>query len=256
MSDTPEPPSVVQARESVELFQKRLTVYVTGVLFFIFSIVGAAVADAPKSALFATLALYVVWALGGVFAMRATKQKDHQHVIKEWESRELREEFAKFDVAVQSTDDPRVAAAAAMADRIRALDSSPRETDDMVTRLEARLRSLVTDQNAAAAAVKALEAAGAGSTGTGRLLEASERLDEEISRIVEGMSELYASLLEAGSRAQNAEDLADVMAWLEAEAEIARAQEREAIRPAGGHRSTNAELAQTASKPRPQTAKE
>ena len=80
---------------------------------------------------------------------------------------------------------------------------------------------------------QALEAAGAGDSS--RLADAAERLEDEIARILSGMSDLYAALLEAesGAAGDPTADLGEVMAWLSAEAEIARAaQEAEAMRPA------------------------
>ncbi len=55
------------------------------------------------------------------------------------------------------------------------------------------------------------------------------------------MSDLYAALLDAesGAAGDPTADLGDVMAWLSAEAEIARAaQEAEAMRPAKGSTTT------------------
>lgn len=218
-----EPPAVIEAREASSKLQKRLAVYIGGIVVFVLALIGAATAGAPDTMVKAFVGIYLLWALGGIPMLRAHKSGNHLQVIKEWESRALREEFDRFDRASQVAEDPRIEAAASMATRIRALDASPPSTDEMVTRLERRLGALVTDQTAASAAVKALEAAGAGSDGTGRLHQAAERLNDEISRILSGMSELYAALLEVDAGAGSEPDLQGVMAWLEAEAEIARA---------------------------------
>jgi hypothetical protein len=238
VTDTPEPASVVAARKGVDQFHKRLGIYLGGIGVSVLALLGTAVAGGPPEAMGPIMALYVAWALGGVAWMRPQSLKQHRHVVQEWESRALREEFARFDSAAAGADDPRLEVAASMVRRIRALDSSPASTDEMVTRLEARLARLVTDQTAAAAAVTALEAAGAGAEGTGRLRQAAIHLDEEIARILAGLSDLYAALLESGTTGEAAA-LGDVMAWLQAEAEIARASQAadpaaEAMRPARG----------------------
>jgi hypothetical protein len=233
----PEPLAVIEARAGVAETQKRLVVYLSGIAAGVLAILGTAAADVGQGVVLSTVALYVVWCIAGSMMLKASKTQGHQHVIKEWETRALREEFAEFDRAAGKTfvEDPRLDAAAGMAERIRALQASDPGTDDMVTRLEARLARLVTDQAAAATAVQALEAAGAG--GSGRLADAAHRLEDEIARILSGMSDLYAALLDAesGAAGDPTADLGEVMAWLSAEAEIARAaQEAEAMRPAKG----------------------
>ncbi len=116
-----------------------------------------------------------------------------------------------------------------MIERIRSLPASDAETDAMVTRLERRVRRLVTDEGAARSAVEALRAAGAG--GADRLEEAAGRLEAEVARILSGLSELYAALLEVEAGAHPAE--LEILSWLAAEAEIAGAAlQAEAERPA------------------------
>ena len=240
MSDqTPaEPPAVIAAREGVKGMHSRLVVYLSGIAVGVLGILGAAAADLGQGAVLSIVGAYVVWCIGGSALLAGKKVQGDQRILKEWESRALRAEFAEFDRAVGATtvEDPRLDAAAGMAERIRALQASDPATDQMVTRLEARLARLVTDQAAAAAAVQALAAAGAGG-GTSRLADAAGRLEEEIARILSGLSDLYAALLDAesGAAGDPTADLGEVMAWLSAEAEIARAaQETEAMRPARG----------------------
>ncbi len=239
MSDLPppEPPAVVAARASLKVVHKRMVVYLGGIALGVLGILGGAAADAGKPVIFSILGAYVVWCIGGSLLLGGRRLQSHRHIVKEWEARALREEFAQFDRALgkPTVADPRVEAAAGMAERIRALQASDPATDQMVTRLEARLARLVTDQGAAVAAVQALAAAGADSVNTSRLADAAGRLEEEIGRILSGMSDLYAALLdsEAGAAGDPTADLGEVMAWLAAEAEIARAaQESEALRPA------------------------
>ena len=61
-------------------------------------------------------------------------------------------------------------------------------------------------------------------------------MDAEIARILDGLSELYATLLEVEQgRAATTDALGAVMDWLAAEAELSRdAEQREAMRPAKG----------------------
>lgn len=158
-----------------------------------------------------------------------------QEVLKEWEGRELRAQFDRFDSAATSEDDPRLDAARGVARQVQALTASDEATDTMVDRLMARLTRLLADRGAAASAVEALRAAGAGSTGTERLAAAAGRLDDESTRVLDGMSELYATLLDVEQgRSGDASSLGDMLAWLQAEAEIARSVrgEEEAMRPA------------------------
>lgn len=235
MSPVNEPPAVIAARKEYAALRKSTGIYLSGIAVGVLGILGSAAADAGQGAVLGVVAAYVVWCIAGAGMLGRKKAAQSQHIIKEWETRALREEFAEFDRAVGRTDveDPRLDAAAGMAGRIRALQASDSATDDMVTRLEARLGRLVTDQAAATTAVQALEAAGAGDSS--RLADAAERLEDEIARILSGMSDLYAALLEAesGAAGDPTADLGEVMAWLSAEAEIARAaQEAEAMRPA------------------------
>jgi hypothetical protein len=71
--------------------------------------------------------------------------------------------------------------------------------------------------------------------GTERLAGAVQHLEEEIARILSGMSDLYAALIEAeASDGSNPASGLEVMSWLSAEAELARvARDAEAMRPAG-----------------------
>jgi hypothetical protein len=231
-----QPPAVIDARAAVKLLHKRTAVYLSGIAAGVLAILGTAALDAGQGPVLATVAAYVVWCIGGSMLIGSRKARESQHIIKEWETRALREEFARFDQAAgkSAASDPRLHAAAGMAERIRALQASDPATEEMVTRLEARLARLVTDQAAAAGAVQALQDAGAGGESGSRLADAARRLEEEAARILSGMSDLYAALLEAESGAADpTADLGEVMAWLSAEAEIARAaQEREAMRPA------------------------
>jgi hypothetical protein len=233
-----EPEKVRAARAAVEQFQGRMKVYNGGIAMWIVAIVVAAGAQLPEPAILSLLAVYVTWAIGGLLATGAPKIKGQHDVVKEWDSRALREEFDRFDHKSSAEGDPRLEAARSVARQVQALTASDPGTDAMVDGLVERLRRLTADHAAAAGAVTALRAAGAGAAGTDRLEAAAARVDAEIARILDGLSELYATLLEVEQgRAATTDSLGAVKGWLAAEAELAQAAEQaEAMRPARGGR--------------------
>lgn len=236
MSDAPEPPAVTTAREGVANYNKKVLAYVLAICAATGAMVGVGAAFDEGVFFWLTFAAMLVITFAGIPFLDVKKYESARHTIRAWEQRALKEEFDRFDRAAsaEASADPRMEAAAGMADRIRALQASDANTDDMVTRLEKRLGQLITDESAARTAVDALAAAGAGSVGTERLAAAGQHLEAEIGRILTGMSDLYAALLEAESGATKdpTAGLAEVMTWLAAEAEIARAAQDEAMRPA------------------------
>lgn len=233
----PEPPAVVAARAGVRSYNLRVMWYVLALCAMTGVMVGVGEAFESGAFFWSSFAVLMGVTFGGIPFLREGQHRTDRNTIETWEARGLREEFAQFDrsAEVPVADDPRMEAAAGMAERIRALQASDSSTDAMVTRLEQRLSRLITDEAAARAAVTALGAVGAGGIGTERLDAAAQRLEEEIGGILTGMSDLYAALLEAesGAASNPTATLGEVMAWLSAEAEIARsAHGSEAMRPA------------------------
>lgn len=242
--DTPEPPAVVAAREGLATHNKRVAGYVAAIVALTAAMVGVGAATKSELWFWTTFAVMMVVTFAGIPWMQPKQMAKDQQTVREWEARGLREEFARFDrqASATATADPRMEAAAGMADRIRALQASDPDTDTMVTNLETRLGQLITDSAAAKAAVEALDAAGAGGPGTERLSAAAAHLESEIARILSGLSDLYAALLEAESGNAAATTQPEVMAWLSAEAEIARASQDEAMRPAREAAETGAKV--------------
>lgn len=251
MSD--EPQAVQDAREVMRNVNRGMARYVGGLLAATTAIVGLGVAGAGDAAMGIGVIGLMAISIGALPWRHITKQQKAMLVLKEWDGRELRASFDRFDESSVPEGDPRLEAARSVAQQVQALTASDDATDAMVERLMARLQRLVADHAAAAAAVAALSAAGAGSAGTGRLQAAAERMEAEITRILDGLSELYATLLEVEQgRAENAASLGDMLAWLQAEAEIARgvqpgaaakaaAEQAEALRPAGAVRAKQPE---------------
>ncbi len=232
-----EPTAVTVARKGIQAYNKRVAAYVAAVFGSTAMMVAAGELTQSRPLFWATFAVVTFVAAVGIPMMREKEHRTDRHTVREWESRGLRDEFDRFDRAAgaEVAEDPRMEAAAGMAERIRALQASDDATDEMVTRLEERLGRLITDEVAARGAVAALGAVGAAGVGTERLAGAVQHLEEEIARILSGMSDLYAALIE--SEASDGSDPAsglEVMSWLSAEAELARvARDAEAMRPAG-----------------------
>ncbi len=231
----PEPPRVVEARSTLQKGKLRVAAFVGSCFAGTAAVVGAGMAEVPGPVFAGIFVVFIVGVLAGVPFLKEDEQAKADHVIKEWESRGLRQDFDRFDVPREA--DSRIEAAEGMAQRIRSLQSADVGTDTMVSRLEARLARLVSDELAASHAAEALVAAGAAGAAVDRLREVSDHLGDEAARILTGLSELYAALLEAESDVGSG-PTEQLMAWLSAEAEIARAaQEAEALRPAGESRA-------------------
>ena len=191
---TPEPPAVVDARTGIRAYNKRVAAYVGAIFVSTAAMVGVDLLTSNGPAFLAMGALMLVITFAGIPFLKEKEHLNARHTIQTWESRALQDQFDQFDrtAGAEVKTDPRMAAAAGMAERIRALQASDEATDEMVTRLELRLARLVTDEIAATSAVQALEAAGAGGAGTKRLADAASHLEGEIARILTGLSEADA----------------------------------------------------------------
>jgi hypothetical protein len=234
-----EPQKVVEARKVLDGVNRGMIRYGGAVVAAFAALVGIGAAGGPEGAVGIGVIALVAVSLGALPWRGIVKAEAAQNVVKEWDGRALRAEFDRFDEVVVDENEPRLQAAMQVGKQVQALTATDPDTDAMVDALMVRMRRLVADHTTASAAVDALKAAGAGSTGTERLAAAASRIDEEIGRILDGLSELYASLLEVEQgRAATTDTLGAVRDWLAAEAEIARsAQEAEAMRPAKGSKA-------------------
>jgi hypothetical protein len=230
MSTEEEPPAVIEARallaRNIMWGNRAAGGAGLGVIFVISSLVIPSLGGALAGLAAASFGVFVF----GCAKYDRGGLPGAKRVLRRWKDRNLDAEFDDHErIAQPALLDERVGAAGRMANQIRALASSEPKTVDMVTRLESRLRRLVTDEAAARAAIEQLQAVGAAADGS-RLTESAERVGGEIARILAGMSNLYAALLDADSDSGDASlaALGEVMTWLQAEAEV-----DEAMRPAG-----------------------
>ena len=158
-----------------------------------------------------------------------------ERLIQQYRDHRRQRRFRAHDEARAAERDPRLDAAAGMADRIHEVASTDDRHHRLVRQMEARIARLVDDETTANAALAQIEAVDPGSAGAIKLREASDALHTQTAALLSGLSELYAALLSADADGSDAAlaGLDGVLNRLEAEAEV-DAHAREAMRPARG----------------------